>query len=146
MFGDRDSGAYLIKFSWTKIVRHAMVRGAASPDDPALAGYWADRRRKQPPPPIERHRSDTSTDQSQEGPMSPVLRRSATSRRSNTRKPRTQWEQWVRVPPWFAISQTAHHLPRHGEVDGIKPRLIHSFCRRPGPPPAPDPRPATAPA
>jgi len=40
VFGDRDSGAYLRKFAWTRIVRHQMVKGAASPDDPALAEYW----------------------------------------------------------------------------------------------------------
>ena len=45
VFGDRKSGAYLHKFSWTHIVRHQIVDGAASPDDPALAGYWATRRR-----------------------------------------------------------------------------------------------------
>ncbi|MER6504933.1 group II intron maturase-specific domain-containing protein [Streptomyces sp. NPDC001455] len=32
VFGDRDSGAYLTKFSWTKIVRHVPVLGGASPD------------------------------------------------------------------------------------------------------------------
>jgi RNA-directed DNA polymerase len=48
VFGDRASGAYLLRFSWTKIVRHQMVRGTSSPDDPALASYWADRRRKGP--------------------------------------------------------------------------------------------------
>ena len=31
VFGDRDSGAYLLKFAWTKIVRHQMVKGRASP-------------------------------------------------------------------------------------------------------------------
>jgi RNA-directed DNA polymerase len=36
VFGDRDSGGYLVKFSWTGIERHVPVRGAASPDDPAL--------------------------------------------------------------------------------------------------------------
>jgi hypothetical protein len=36
------------------IVRHQLVRSGASPDDPALAGYWAERRRKAPPPPIDR--------------------------------------------------------------------------------------------
>ena len=46
VFGDRDSGAYLVKFAWTKIVRHQLVKGTASPDDPALAEYWAERRRK----------------------------------------------------------------------------------------------------
>jgi RNA-directed DNA polymerase len=49
VFGDRHSGAYLLKFAWTRIVRHQMVPGAASPDDPALAAYWAQRRRKAPP-------------------------------------------------------------------------------------------------
>ena len=45
VFGDRDSGAYLRQFAWTKIVRHRMVMGTASTDDPALDRYWADRRR-----------------------------------------------------------------------------------------------------
>ena len=43
VFGDRDSGAYMLRFAWTKIVRHQMVRGTSSPDDPALTGYWAAR-------------------------------------------------------------------------------------------------------
>ena len=46
VFGDRDSGAYRTKFAWTGIVRHRMVKGGSSPDDPALAQYWADRRRR----------------------------------------------------------------------------------------------------
>jgi hypothetical protein len=46
VFGDRDSGAYLVKFSWTAILRHVPVKGTASPDDPALARYWAERRKK----------------------------------------------------------------------------------------------------
>jgi RNA-directed DNA polymerase len=48
--GDRDTGAYLPKPAWTEIVRHTLVKGRASPDDPALAGYWAQRRRKVKPP------------------------------------------------------------------------------------------------
>jgi RNA-directed DNA polymerase len=39
VFGDRDNGTYLLKHAWTSIVRHQMVPGAASPDDPALADY-----------------------------------------------------------------------------------------------------------
>jgi RNA-directed DNA polymerase len=50
IFGNRNSGAYLPKFAWTKIVRHYMVRGTASPDDPSLAQYWANRRRRNKPP------------------------------------------------------------------------------------------------
>src|SRR5206468_4266440 len=36
VFGDRDTGAYLVKFVWTKIFRHTLVKGAASLDDPTL--------------------------------------------------------------------------------------------------------------
>ncbi len=50
VFGDRDSGAYLLKFAWTKIVRHQLVQGTASPDDPDLAEYWSKRRRRSTPP------------------------------------------------------------------------------------------------
>src|SRR5258708_5270788 len=50
VFGDRDTGAYLPKPAWTEIVRHTLVKGGASPDDPALAGYWAQRRQKVKPP------------------------------------------------------------------------------------------------
>ena len=50
VFGDRTSGAYLVQFGWTRIVRHQLVPGRASPDDPALADYWARRRRRQRPP------------------------------------------------------------------------------------------------
>ena len=34
IFGDRYSGFYLRRFAWTTIVRHRMVPGRASPDDP----------------------------------------------------------------------------------------------------------------
>src|SRR6476661_5199133 len=41
VFGDAASGAHLARFAWTDIVRHIMVKGGASPDDPALTEYWA---------------------------------------------------------------------------------------------------------
>jgi len=37
------------RFGWTKIVRHSLVLGSASPDDPALTDYWATRRGKNAP-------------------------------------------------------------------------------------------------
>jgi len=46
VFGDRETGSYLRKHSWTRIRRHVMVKGGASPDDPDLAGYWRYRRDK----------------------------------------------------------------------------------------------------
>jgi hypothetical protein len=50
VFGNRDTGAYLLRHSWTGIRRHVMVKGWASPDDPDLAGYWENRRRGNGPP------------------------------------------------------------------------------------------------
>jgi RNA-directed DNA polymerase len=46
VFGDKSNGAYLLKLSWTPIKRHVLVKGAASPDDPALRGYWIERERR----------------------------------------------------------------------------------------------------
>lgn len=46
VFGEKSSGAYLLKLSWTPIRRHVLVKGVASPDDPALKGYWAKRQRR----------------------------------------------------------------------------------------------------
>jgi RNA-directed DNA polymerase len=45
VFGDKHSGRYLLKFSWFKIVRHVLVKGTASPDDPSLREYWWERRK-----------------------------------------------------------------------------------------------------
>src|SRR3712207_2853735 len=33
VFGDKSTGAYLLKLSWTPIKRHVLVKGAASPDE-----------------------------------------------------------------------------------------------------------------
>ena len=48
VFRDTKTDAVLRKFSQTKVVRHALVRGRSSPDDATLAKYW-DRRRKTRP-------------------------------------------------------------------------------------------------
>ncbi len=45
-FGNKHTGAYLPKMNWTPIERHVMVKGASTPDDPALSEYWATRTRK----------------------------------------------------------------------------------------------------
>ena len=41
VFGAPGTSAYVVKFAWTDIVRHVMVKGGASPDDPDLAEYSA---------------------------------------------------------------------------------------------------------
>lgn len=50
VFGDPVTNAAVIDFAWTHIVRHVMVKGAASPDDPDLTDYWARRRQRVKPP------------------------------------------------------------------------------------------------
>lgn len=39
VFGSRETGFYLRKFSWTRIIWHPLVSGGASPDDPTLTTY-----------------------------------------------------------------------------------------------------------
>ncbi|NES23111.1 MAG: group II intron reverse transcriptase/maturase, partial [Symploca sp. SIO3E6] len=46
VFGDKRSGQYLLKFSWFNVMRHTMVKGDASPDDPHLKVYWELRRKR----------------------------------------------------------------------------------------------------
>lgn len=46
VFGDKQSGAYLLKFAWFPIERHGLVKGTASPDDPSLREYWEKRNRR----------------------------------------------------------------------------------------------------
>src|SRR5690348_12926739 len=44
VFGDKAMPQiYLYKFSWTKIIRHVLVKATNSPDDPQLTEYWQNR-------------------------------------------------------------------------------------------------------
>jgi RNA-directed DNA polymerase len=129
VFGDKDTGAYLPKFAWTKIVRHVMVTGTASPDDPDLARYWADRRGKQ-----------------HNGPLSVLLLAKLKAQRGRCplcgtmllhaeREPQhpREWEQWLRGTR-AAISKL--NIAAGNGLDDQ--RLIHTACRtRTAPPAAP---------
>ena len=46
VFGDKNTGAYMLKFNWTKIERHVLVKKGYSPDDPELIEYWEKRGKK----------------------------------------------------------------------------------------------------
>jgi RNA-directed DNA polymerase len=93
VFGDRDSGAYLLRFAWTNIVRHQMVRGTSSPDDPALASYWAARRRRGIPRPLDIASLQLLHAQHGACPLCGQLLLDA------DRPPQTprEWEQWLTV-------------------------------------------------
>ena len=46
VFGNKINGNYMLKFAWTKISRHTLVKGSHSPDDPSLIEYWEKRNAK----------------------------------------------------------------------------------------------------
>jgi RNA-directed DNA polymerase len=126
VFGDAASGAYLVKPSWTGIVRHTMVKGAASPDDPALAEYWANRRRRLQPP-LGSYTLRLLTKQDGRCPIcqGPIL--------SADQPPNSphEWERWWQHIVRRAIN--ADYLTHHGRPnspDGDQTRLVHAACQR----------------
>jgi RNA-directed DNA polymerase len=126
VFGDRESGAYLRKHAWTKIVRHQLVPGAASPEDPTLADYWAGRRRRNPPP---------------VGGVTLRLLKAQHGRCSICRGPLlladcepqgpSDWTQWLSVTRKAVRRQAiaAEQNPDYTDLTTTH-RLVHSFCQR----------------
>ena len=45
VFGNKRNGNMMLKFSWTPIKRHVLIKGANSPDDPQLKEYFEKRRK-----------------------------------------------------------------------------------------------------
>jgi RNA-directed DNA polymerase len=122
VFGDRASGVYLIKFAWTKIIRHQLVKGAASPDDPALAEYWAERRRKTPPPTIGKARRGLYKAQHGRCPLCGDWLLPAED------PPPTphEWERWL-----ASARKTIKVVKRtDGTSEENKPRLVHARCHQ----------------
>ena len=129
IFGDRDSGAYLRRFDWTKIVRHRMVMGTSSPDDPALATYWADRRRKGPSP----LNTPTLRMLRAQNGRCPACGDLLLLADHEPQSPR-EWEQWikaarkaVRVKALIAPTATG----AVDDLDGFTTKhLLHAHCSR----------------
>jgi len=124
VFGDPDTGIYLYKFAWTKIVRHQIVPDRASPDDPALAEYWAERRRKSSLP-LDRRTLSLLNKQDGRCPQCGDFLLHA------DQPPRSplEWEQWTRATRKAITYQQIAHRGRHGAPDGNHLRLIHTQCR-----------------
>jgi len=125
VFGDRDSGAYLHRFAWTKIVRHQMVRGTSSPDDPALAEYWAARRHRGIPRPIDA--ATLRLLQSQHG-RCPRCRQLLLDADRPPQSPR-EWEQWLAVTR-KAMTHNVITAQPGAAPDEAKLRLLHAHCHR----------------
>ena len=126
VFGDRETGGYLLNHYWTGIRRHVMVRDRASPDDPDLAGYWENRRRRHGPP------LDTGTlallgRQRNHCPLCGTLLVDAHHLPASPE----EWEDW-----WRGVTRRA--IPRAASATGTAPptegsrtatALIHASCR-----------------
>jgi len=125
VFGDRGSGAYLLRFSWTKIVRHQMVKGTSSPDDPALTSYWASRRRRGIPRPMDI--ASLRLLEAQHG-RCPLCRELLLDADRPPQSPR-EWEQWLTVTR-KAMIHNALVLRADGIPDEATLRLLHAHCHR----------------
>ncbi|MER7694918.1 group II intron reverse transcriptase/maturase, partial [Streptomyces sp. NPDC097610] len=127
VFGDRVSGRYLTKFAWTPIVRHRMVPGTASVDDPALVDFWARRRRRNQPPLATAALRALQA----QGGRCPFCGALLLHADHGPQSPE-QWEQWFAVIR-LAIRKQAVTIEAdsHGIPDGIAvPRFVHARCRR----------------
>ena len=125
VFGDRASGAYQVKFAWTKIVRHRMVKGRSSPDDPTLAQYWADRRRRSAPPPMNGHSLQLLQRQAGRCPNCRDLLLHA----DHPPQSPAEWEQWVRATSKALRKQSLTYQRRDGSIQTSSLRLVHVRCR-----------------
>ena len=128
VFGDRDTGAYLPKPAWTDIARHTLVKGGASPDDPDLAEYWAQRRRKVKPP------LDPYTVRllSKQDGRCTLCGENLLIPDQQPQSPEG-WERWFLWVTKKAI--TADHLVHHTAPNtprGDRTHLVHATCSRTG--------------
>jgi RNA-directed DNA polymerase len=126
VFGDAASGAYLVKFSWTGIVRHTLVKGGASPDDPALTKYWA-RRRARSKPPVDGYTLRLLTKQAGRCPLCGLQ---LLSPEQPPQSPQ-EWERWwLHVTRKAIVADYLRHHGRPGSPDGDHTRLVHTTCQR----------------
>jgi RNA-directed DNA polymerase len=123
---DRDGIIHLVKFSWTDIVRHQLVTGRASPDDPNLLTYWADRRRKVKPA-LDGYNLHLLA--KQDG-RCPLCRDQLLTPDQPPQSPHA-WERW-----WLSVTRRAiaadYLTHQHGQdnTDGNPTRLVHACCHR----------------
>lgn len=121
IFGDHKSGAYLHQYAWTKIVRHAPVPGRHSPDDPALARYWADRRRKRKPPQLAESWQRDLRIQHGTCPLCGELLLYADRPPDSPQ----QWEGW-----YHGIRKAIAHKAITDQSNRTTRRLVHVQCAR----------------
>jgi RNA-directed DNA polymerase len=117
VFGDKNTGAYLLNHAWTSIRRHILVKGEASPDDPDLAGYWRYRRDKHRDP-LDSGTASLLGRQRNRCPLCGDLMLDASHWPSSPQ----EWENW-----WLGITRKTI---QHGGSGNTIPALIHAHCHR----------------
>jgi len=133
VFGDRGHPTgrgdipYLVKFSWTNIVRHQLVTGRASPDDPDLADYWANRR-KRVKPPLDSYNLRLLSRQDGRCPLC------GDHLLTVDQPPQTpnEWALWwlSTVRRAIAADYLTHHGQRGTPDETTRTRLVHASCNR----------------
>jgi RNA-directed DNA polymerase len=127
VFGDRETGIYLLKHTWTRARPHVLVKGRASPDDPDLTGYWEYRRRKHGTP-LD---SATMNLLSRQHGRCPLCGDRLLDTGHLPASPE-EWEHW-----WLGV--TRHSIQRAPSTPGTSQQpgtqrtilsLIHDFCYR----------------
>ena len=133
VFGDRDTGAYLPKPAWTDIVRHTLVKGGSSPDDPALAGYWAQRRQKVKPP-LD---SYTMRLLSRQDGRCSLCGENLLTPDQPPQSPQG-WERWfLQVIRRAITADYLIHQDTPSAARSQRTHLVHTTCHRSGQPPRP---------
>jgi RNA-directed DNA polymerase len=127
VFGERvgNTTRYLVRFSWTPIVRHRLIRPGASPDDPDLIEHWASRRKKVKPP-LD---SYTLALLAKQDGRCPLCGNHLLIADQPPQSPR-QWERWWQSLARRAIAADDLAHDRGGPPDGTRTRLVHTSCHR----------------
>ncbi|WP_239476472.1 group II intron reverse transcriptase/maturase [Nocardia arizonensis] len=120
---------YLHRFSWTRIVRHVMVAGTSSPDDPALQEYWMVRRAKN----LSADGRVTFRALVAQRGRCPWCRELLLAADQPPESPE-QWRTWLRVTRRALTRNSLQQQAIQGEgSDGQDTvhQLVHIGCRRP---------------
>lgn len=126
VLNDRGEIPILVKFAWTNTVRHQLIAGGASPDDPELTNYWV-KRRKRVKPPLDNYNLRLLAKQDGRCPLCGEHLLTADQPPQSPQ----QWERW-----WLNVVKraiAAAYLTLHGRhdtPDGNRTRLVHASCHR----------------
>jgi RNA-directed DNA polymerase len=126
VFGNPRNGSYLSKFSWTKTVRHEMVQGRASKDDPDLTVYWARRTRRSVPPALG---TQALAMANRQRGLCPLCRQALIPEAQYEPESTREWIIWFE----YSVKRRGRHYLTLRDDSGPSARtnlLVHSECQR----------------